>query len=78
MRVADWESWLTKDDVDGMVALGLNSVRVPLGFWIIEDIVDYSHEFYPRVRTFYQDKPLIVKFTNTLIKRAGRFGRTGV
>jgi len=29
-----------------MVAAGLNSVRVPLGFWIIEDIVDQNHEPY--------------------------------
>jgi aryl-phospho-beta-D-glucosidase BglC (GH1 family) len=45
-RTADWESWLTQDDVDGMVAAGLNTVRIPLGFWIIEDIVDESHEPY--------------------------------
>jgi hypothetical protein len=44
LRIADWESWLTQDDVDGMVAAGLNSIRVPLGFWIIEDIVDQTHE----------------------------------
>lgn len=48
----DWESWLTQDDVDGMVAAGLNSVRIPLGFWIIEDIVQESHEFYPSWFTF--------------------------
>ena len=49
MVTADWESWLTQDDVDGMVAAGLNSVRIPLGFWIVEDIVDTSHEHYPRL-----------------------------
>jgi aryl-phospho-beta-D-glucosidase BglC (GH1 family) len=43
---ADWESWLTQDDVDCIVAAGLNSIRVPLGFWIIEDIVDVTHEPY--------------------------------
>jgi len=59
MRMVDWESWLTQDDVNGIVAAGLNSVRVPLGFWIIEDIVDYSHEFYARVSTFHPDKPLV-------------------
>lgn len=42
----DWESWLTQADVDGMVAAKLNTVRVPLGFWVIEDIVDKSHEPY--------------------------------
>ncbi|KIM71659.1 glycoside hydrolase family 5 protein [Piloderma croceum F 1598] len=46
LLMADWESWLTQDDVDGMVAAGLNSIHVPLGFWIIEDIVDQIHEPY--------------------------------
>lgn len=46
ISVTDWNSWLTQADVDGMVAAGLNTIRVPLGFWIIEDIVDKSHEPY--------------------------------
>ncbi|KDQ06470.1 glycoside hydrolase family 5 protein [Botryobasidium botryosum FD-172 SS1] len=41
-----WETWLTQEEVDGMVAAGLNTIRIPLGFWIIEDIVDRSDEPY--------------------------------
>ncbi|KAF7975255.1 hypothetical protein HWV62_10124 [Athelia sp. TMB] len=41
-----WESWLTQEDVDGIVAAKLNTVRLPLPFWIIEDIVDRTHEPY--------------------------------
>jgi len=44
--MADWEMWPTQADVDGMVATKLNTIRIPLGFWIIEDIVDKSHEPY--------------------------------
>lgn len=45
-EVADWETWLTQEDVNGIVAAGLNTIRIPLPFWIIEDIVDRSHEPY--------------------------------
>lgn len=43
--MTDWESWLTEEDVNGIVSAGLNVVRIPLGFWIIEDIVE-THEPY--------------------------------
>ena len=29
-----------------MVSAGLNSIRIPLGFWIVEDIVDKTQEPY--------------------------------
>lgn len=37
---------MTQADVDGIVAAKLNTVRLPLPFWIIEDIVDRTHEPY--------------------------------
>lgn len=45
MRI-DWETWLTQEDVSGMAAARLNTVRIPAPFWIVEDIVDRSHEPY--------------------------------
>jgi len=33
--MADYESWLTQADVDGMVVAKLNTICIPLGFWII-------------------------------------------
>ncbi|KZT58409.1 glycoside hydrolase family 5 protein [Calocera cornea HHB12733] len=41
-----WETWFTQTEVDEMVRLQLNTVRIPLGFWIVEGIVDRSHEPY--------------------------------
>lgn len=41
-----WSSWFTQADVTGIVSAGLNSVRIPLPFWIIEDIVDSRTEPY--------------------------------
>jgi len=43
-----WSSWFTQADVDQLVAAGINTVRIPLGFWIVEPLVDRSIEFYPK------------------------------
>ncbi|KEP51496.1 glycoside hydrolase family 5 protein [Rhizoctonia solani 123E] len=45
---AHWKTWFTEKDVDDIVAAGLNSVRIPLGYWIVESLVDRSTEYYPR------------------------------
>ncbi|KAG1747935.1 glycoside hydrolase family 5 protein [Suillus paluster] len=43
-----WDTWFTQNDVDKLKAAGINTVRVPLGYWIVEALVDRSHESYPR------------------------------
>ncbi|PFH54352.1 glycoside hydrolase family 5 protein [Amanita thiersii Skay4041] len=43
-----WDSWFNQDDVDRFVAAGLNTVRIPLGYWIVEPIVDRNNEFFAR------------------------------
>ncbi|CAE6350666.1 unnamed protein product [Rhizoctonia solani] len=43
-----WSTWFTQKNVDEIAAAGLNSVRIPLGYWIVEPLVDRSTEFYPR------------------------------
>ncbi|KAJ7132293.1 glycoside hydrolase family 5 protein [Mycena epipterygia] len=43
-----WSSWFNQDDVNGLVAAGINTVRIPLGYWIVEPLVDRKTEFYPR------------------------------
>ncbi|KAH7096734.1 glycoside hydrolase, partial [Auriculariales sp. MPI-PUGE-AT-0066] len=43
-----WDSFITKDDVDLIKEYNLNSVRIPLGFWIIEEAVNRDNEYYPR------------------------------
>ncbi|EJT98876.1 glycoside hydrolase family 5 protein [Dacryopinax primogenitus] len=41
-----WYTWLTQTEVDDIVRFKLNTVRIPLGFWIVEGIVDRSLEPY--------------------------------
>lgn len=43
-----WSTWFTQDDVNKLASLGINTVRIPLGYWIIEPLVDRVTEFYPR------------------------------
>lgn len=42
---AHWGSWITPDDIETMSSLGLNTIRIPLGYWINEDLVDSSEHF---------------------------------
>ncbi|KAJ7230653.1 glycoside hydrolase family 5 protein [Mycena pura] len=43
-----WLSWFNEDDVNALVDAGINTVRIPLGYWIVEALVDRKTEFYPR------------------------------
>ncbi|KAJ7590628.1 glycoside hydrolase family 5 protein [Mycena floridula] len=45
---AHWSSWFSKTDVQQLKSLGINTVRIPLGYWIIEQLVDRKTEFFPR------------------------------
>ncbi|CAM6128527.1 unnamed protein product [Calypogeia fissa] len=42
-----WASWITQDDITQIAKAGLNTIRIPLGFWIYESLVQPS-EFFPR------------------------------
>lgn len=36
-----WSSFITKDDFEEMISFGLNSVRIPIGYWAV-DLLDYE------------------------------------
>lgn len=50
-----WNSWITQEDISQMVQLGLNTIRVPVGFWMREDLVEEG-EYYPRGGLQYLDR----------------------
>lgn len=50
-----WDSWITQDDIDQIASLGLNTIRIPVGFWIKEDLVR-DNEHYPRGGLEYLDR----------------------
>ncbi|EIN06302.1 glycoside hydrolase family 5 protein [Punctularia strigosozonata HHB-11173 SS5] len=43
-----WSTWFTQDDVNILAGAGINTVRIPLGYWIVEPLVNRQTEFYPR------------------------------
>ncbi|KAF9068441.1 glycoside hydrolase superfamily [Rhodocollybia butyracea] len=43
-----WNTWFNQTDVDTIQELGLNTVRIPMGYWIVEQLVNRTVEFYPR------------------------------
>ncbi|KAF2973564.1 hypothetical protein GQX73_g69 [Xylaria multiplex] len=50
-----WKSWVTQSDITKIASYGLNTIRIPIGFWIKEDLV-LSDEYYPRGGLKYLDR----------------------
>jgi len=45
-----WDTFITKEDMQQMASYGLNTVRIPLGYWMLEFLVDQSckhTEYFP-------------------------------
>ncbi|KAF6845426.1 endo-beta-1,6-glucanase [Colletotrichum musicola] len=43
-----WDTWITQDDLDEMMGYGINTIRIPLGYWLDESLVDKNSEHFPR------------------------------
>lgn len=39
-----WSSWITPDTVDSVNYVGLNTIRIPIGYWSYTGVVDQSSE----------------------------------
>lgn len=50
-----WDTWLPQSDLQLMKDYGLNTVRIPVGYWIVEDLVREG-EFYPKGGLEYLDR----------------------
>lgn len=50
-----WQSWINESDLDQMKDAGINTIRVPLGYWLDEDLIDAS-EHFPRGQMQYVKK----------------------
>jgi aryl-phospho-beta-D-glucosidase BglC (GH1 family) len=42
-----WQSWLSASDFTEMISYGLNTVRIPVGYWMYEALVA-SDEYFPQ------------------------------
>lgn len=43
-----WNTWITQSDIAQMQSYGLNTIRVPVGYWMREDIVYSDSEHFPQ------------------------------
>jgi aryl-phospho-beta-D-glucosidase BglC (GH1 family) len=43
-----WDTWITQSDIQEMASLGLNTVRIPVGYWMHEEIVYRDSEWFPK------------------------------
>ncbi|KAI0741797.1 glycoside hydrolase family 5 protein [Daedaleopsis nitida] len=48
-----WSTWFNQQDVDALANAGINTVRIPLGYWIVERLVDRQTEFFPKGGIFH-------------------------
>jgi len=44
-----WATWITQSDIQKMKSYSLNTLRIPVGYWMMESLV-YPSEHFPRVR----------------------------
>ncbi|CAD6449029.1 fd732be6-2ce2-44fd-9039-4ab52b6fba1e [Sclerotinia trifoliorum] len=43
-----WKTWITADDIAQMASFGINTVRIPVGYWIMESLVYSDSEHFPQ------------------------------
>jgi aryl-phospho-beta-D-glucosidase BglC (GH1 family) len=43
-----WASWITQDDITQIASLGINTIRIPVGYWMKEDLVYSDSEHFPQ------------------------------
>lgn len=43
-----WDTWTTQQDIAQMKSYGLNTIRIPVGYWIREDLVYADSEHFPQ------------------------------
>ncbi len=51
-----WNTWTTKDDISKMQSYGLNAIRIPVGYWIDEDLVYSDSEHFPQGGLHYLEQ----------------------
>lgn len=51
-----WNTWITQGDIAQMQGYGLNTIRVPVGYWMREDIVYSDSEHFPQGGLAYLER----------------------
>ena len=51
-----WDTWTTQQDIAQMKSYGLNTIRIPVGYWLREDLVYADSEHFPQGGLQYLDR----------------------
>ncbi|ORY04290.1 glycoside hydrolase superfamily [Clohesyomyces aquaticus] len=51
-----WDTYITEQDLNTMQQYGLNTIRVPVGYWMVEDTVYQDSEHFPKGGLKYLDR----------------------
>jgi len=51
-----WNTWITQSDISQMQSYGLNTIRIPVGYWMREDIVYSDSEHFPQGGLAYLER----------------------
>ncbi|OBT82371.1 hypothetical protein VE02_08750 [Pseudogymnoascus sp. 03VT05] len=43
-----WDTWVTQADLQEMISYGINTIRIPVGYWMKEDLVYADSEHFPQ------------------------------
>ena len=43
-----WNTWITQADIAQMKGYGINTIRIPLGYWLLETILYKDSEHFPQ------------------------------
>jgi len=51
-----WNSWITHGDIQQMQSYGLNTIRIPVGYWMMESLVYSDSEHFPQGGLTYLER----------------------
>lgn len=62
-----WRDWINTDTVQSVHDVGLNTIRIPIGYWSYKDIVDTSSE------PFADPGPML-EYLDAVVQKAADLG----
>lgn len=51
-----WNTWITQNDITQMQSYGLNTIRIPVGYWMLESLVYSDSEHFPQGAATYLER----------------------
>ncbi|KAI0200221.1 glycoside hydrolase family 5 protein [Astrocystis sublimbata] len=61
-----WETWITPEDVQSVYDNGLNTIRIPIGYWSHKELVNDSEHF--------PDGDKMLPYLDAVVKKASELG----